>query len=236
VRHHFGSGADRHAMIYIEDTTQLRSAFPIRRRALLGTAGLGILAPAGFAAADDISDAAVPIQGLYDALLSVMKAGRTTPFPRRFEMLAPAVDRTLDLALILRTAVGPRWVSATPEQQSALQHAFRSYTIVTYVANFDDYTGQRFEVLPESRDAGNGDQIVHTRFVPLSGDPRVIDYVVRQTEGTWKAVDVLLDGTISRVAVLRSEFRHILADGGFQALITNLQQKVSDLSDNTVTG
>ena len=116
-----------------------------------------------------------------------------------------------------------------------MQSAFRAYTIATYVAKFDDYSGDRFEVLAESRDAGNGDTIVQTRFVPSSGDPRVIDYVMRQTNGIWKAVDVLLDGTISRVAVLHSEFRHILAEGGLQALLTNLRHKVADLSDATIT-
>jgi phospholipid transport system substrate-binding protein len=222
-------------MINIQNTTSLLSAFPIRRRALLWTAGLGILAAPGLLAADDIPDAAVPIQALCDALLVVMKAGRSTPFPQRFAMLAPAVDRSFDLAGILQVAVGPRWGSAAPEQQSALQSAFRAYTIATYVAKFDDYSGDRFEVLPESRDAGNGDTIVQTRFVPSSGDPRVIDYVMRQTNGIWKAVDVLLDGTISRVAVLHSEFRHILAEGGLQALLTNLRHKVADLSDATIT-
>jgi phospholipid transport system substrate-binding protein len=59
---------------------------------------------------------------------------------------------------------------------------------------------------------------------------------MRQTDGSWKAGDVLLDGTISRVAILRSEFRHILAAGGFEALLTNLRKKVADLSGGTITG
>jgi phospholipid transport system substrate-binding protein len=225
-----------YAMLEIETSTRPLSAISIRRRFLLLTAGLGILAAPGFAVADGIPDAAVPIQGLCDALLTIMKAGRTTPFPQRFATLAPTVDRALDLPYILQEAVGPRWTSATPEQQSELEPAFRTYTIATYVANFDDYSGDRFEVSPELREAANGDQIVHTRFVPPSGDARVIDYVMRQTDGSWKAADVLLDGTISRVAVLRSEFRHILAEGGFEALLTNLRKKVADLSGGTITG
>lgn len=223
-------------MIEIETSTRPLSAISIRRRFLLLTAGLGTLTASGFAVADGIPDAAVPIQGFCDALLTIMKAGRTTPFPQRFSKLAPAADSALDLPYILQEAVGPRLTSATPEQRSDLQPAFRSYTIAIYVANFDDYSGDRFEVSPELREAANGDQIVHTRFLPPSGDARVIDYVMRQTDGSWKAGDVLLDGTISRVAVLRSEFRHILAEGGFEALLSNLRKKVVDLSDGTITG
>jgi phospholipid transport system substrate-binding protein len=222
-------------IFHIETMMRHVPALSIRRRSLLRTAGLGILAVPGFAVADDIPGAAVPIQGLCDALLVIMKAGRTTPFPQRFAMLAPAVDRALDLPFILQEAVGLHSTPPTPEQLSELLRAFRSYTIATYVANFDQYSGDRFEVAPELRDAGNGDEIVHTRYIPPSGDPRTIDYVMRQTNGSWKAVDVLLDGTISRAAVLRSEFRRILSEGGFQALVTDVRKKIADLSGGTIT-
>ena len=36
---------------------------------------------------------------------------------------------------------------------------------------------------------------------------------MRDDNGVWRAVDVLLDGSISRVAVQRSDFRKILANG-----------------------
>ena len=44
------------------------------------------------------------------------------------------------------------------------------------------------------------------------------------------AVDVLADGSISRVAVQRSDFRRLVARGGAQALIDSLNQKTADLS------
>jgi phospholipid transport system substrate-binding protein len=220
-------------MIQIETATRIVSATPVPRRTLLVAAGLGILAAPGSAGADTLPDAAVPIQGMCDALLTIMKAGRGTSFTQRFEMLAPAVDRALDLPIILRVAVGPRWGESTPEQQLNLLSAFRSYTIATYVANFDKYSNDKFEISPELRALGNGEQIVHTTFVPESGDTHVIDYVTHQTDGAWKAVDVLLDGTISRVAVLRSDFRHLLVEGGFQALLVDLRQKSADLLGTT---
>jgi len=41
---------------------------------------------------------------------------------------------------------------------------------------------------------------------------------------------VLMDGSISRVAVQRSDFRGLLGQGGAADLIASLQRKVSDLS------
>jgi phospholipid transport system substrate-binding protein len=43
-------------------------------------------------------------------------------------------------------------------------------------------------------------------------------------------VDVLAAGSISRVAVQRSDFRHLLSNGGGDALVASLQRKTSDLS------
>jgi phospholipid transport system substrate-binding protein len=56
----------------------------------------------------------------------------------------------------------------------------------------------------------------------------------RQGSG-WKAVDVLADGSISRVAVQRSDFRRLVSRGGAQALIESLNQKTSDLSGGALT-
>ena len=53
---------------------------------------------------------------------------------------------------------------------------------------------------------------------------------MRQTPSGWKAVDVLADGAISRVAVQRSDFRTVLAGGGGAALVAKLERKVADLS------
>ena len=53
---------------------------------------------------------------------------------------------------------------------------------------------------------------------------------MKRMPGEWKAVDVLADGSISRVAVQRSDFRSLLASGGAPALLGSLQRKVSDLS------
>ena len=57
-----------------------------------------------------------PIQTLYDSLLSVMKAGPATPFAQRYEMLAPPVDRALDMPTILQVSVGLAWNELPAEQ------------------------------------------------------------------------------------------------------------------------
>jgi phospholipid transport system substrate-binding protein len=148
-------------------------------------------------------------------------------------MLAPVLRAALDLPTILRVSVGPGWADLPQPQQVSLLAAFESFTIVSYAANFDTYSGERFDVLPDLRSAGS-DQIVQTLLVPTSGASIPLDYVMRQEGGLWKAVDVLLDGAISRVAVQRSDFRSLLRPGDASALTESLQRKVKDLSAGTM--
>lgn len=188
----------------------------------------------GRAAAD--AAAAAPIQRLCDGLLDVMKAGGTTPFQQRFATLEPVIDSVFNLPAILQVSIGPAWSAIPPDQQAALLAAFRRYTIASYVSNFDKYTGQHFNVLPETKSLANGEQVVQTRIVSSSGESHQLDYVMRQDGGAWRAVDVLADGSISRVAVQRSDFRRLLATGGGPALVASLQRKTADLSGGALPG
>ncbi|HET6308063.1 MAG TPA: ABC transporter substrate-binding protein, partial [Rhodopila sp.] len=120
-----------------------------------------------------------------------------------------------------------------PAVQGRLLDVFRRFTVATYVANFSKYDGEQFQILPGARDSGS-DRIVPTEIVSGSGDRVRMDYVMRADSGTWRAVDVLLEGSISRVAVQRSDFRKILESGDADGLITSLRRKIVDLSDGAL--
>jgi phospholipid transport system substrate-binding protein len=206
----------------------------LSRRGLL----FGMTAAAFIAASPARSDQADiafdrPLRALYDGLEAAMKAGTSTPFARRFDALAPVVDEVFDLETVLKVSVGLRWESMDPEVRTRLLTAFRRFTVATYVANFDKYDGERFKVLPGSRGSGS-DRVVGTEIVSLDGQHLRLDYVMRDGNGTWRAVDVLLEGSISRVAVQRSDFRKILTSGDAEALIASLRRKINDLSDGAL--
>ncbi len=198
------------------------------RRIFLTAAALLAARPA---LAADTPDA--PIRALLAALLASMKAGAAAPFSQRYAKLAAPVEQAFDLSATLQATVGPRWSGFTPAQQSQLLDAFRAFTIARYTENFEEFAGEKLEVLPDTRVAG-ADQIVPTQIVPARGDTIRIDYVMRQTAQGWRAVDVLLNGTISQVAVQRSDFRALLTSGGPDALIASLRQKTAALSGRTL--
>ena len=202
---------------------------PVRRRGLLSLLAAGVVAWPLTSRAADLAEVSQPIVALNAGLLQIMKAGRKVAFPQRFDMLAPIVDRSFDLPGILRTSVGQAWTKMTDPERTDLLTVFRQYTVASWVANFDEFQGERFDVLPDLRAVGT-DEVVATRFIPTSGDATRLDYVMRQSDTGWRAIDVLYNGTISNVVKQRSDFRGPLADGGAAQLIASLKKKVMDLS------
>lgn len=178
-----------------------------------------------------VAEAAAPIQSLDQALIGAMKAGKSVPFSQRYATLAPVIERTFDLPAILKASVGLRWASLNQVEQQQLLAAFRKFTVATYAANFNQFGGERIELSQDSRTIGT-DQVVGTRIVSGS-ESTPIDYVMHQTADGWRVIDVLLNGSISQVAVNRSDWRALLTSGA-GPLIDSLQRRVATLSGGTI--
>ncbi len=206
----------------------------VTRRGLMAGSLSALLVPS-LALAQSPATAPAVITRFYAVLEQVMKDGRKTPFPQRFQLLAPAVDQAFDLAGILRVSVGAYWTSLPPAEQQQLLTEFRAFTVASYISNFHSYKNRVLTVFPTTRAVGS-QQVVKTTIQKPHRDAVRIDYVMRNEASGWKVVDVLLDGTISRVATQRSDFSSYVSQGNASRLITLLKRKVSTLSDGAMAG
>jgi phospholipid transport system substrate-binding protein len=181
------------------------------------------------------SGPAQPIADLNAGLIAIMHAGRAKSFADRAAMLRPVVEKAFDLKYLARSSVGSsRWGALPADQQNTLLEIFTQFTVASYVANFDDFNGEKFIIDPDSRKVEN-DVVVPTRIVATNGDVTKLDYVMRNTDAGWRVVDILLDGAISRVAVTRSDFRALIEPGDASKLIDSLRSKVAKLSAGTAS-
>ena len=213
-----------------------RGIRPVGRRDLLGSAATAFVAaiPLRLACAQAAGDASAttPVEQLDNALLAAMKAGGITPFDDRYRALAPVIERVFDLDAVLAASIGLSWATLPAEQKAALT-AFRRYTVSSYATSFNSYNGQSFQVSPTVRALGSDRVVVNSRLLRTDGSSLALDYVMRRGAAGWQAVDVLTDGSISRVAVQRSDFRGLLSSGGTPALVAGLEHKVANLSGGT---
>jgi len=184
----------------------------------------------GLAARADTPEAA-PITALDSALIAVMKAGSANAsFQSRYDQLDPAVKQALNLGVILQNSVGVEWATIPAAQQQQLETVFEEFTVASYVNGFGSYGGQQFQLLPAERTLG-AKKIVETQIVPGDGSPPTrLDYVMAQTASGWQATDVLLNGTISKVAIQSSDFSSLVNSGDASQLIAALQSKIATLS------
>jgi len=182
--------------------------------------GVGLFTQGAVAVADPQD----PVRNFYGVLQSTMQQGRVLGESGRYARLAPVVDRTFDIPYMTRLAIGPAWNSLSPAQQQQLAAAFAHYVGATYADRFDSYSGEQLQVTGE-RPFG-GDFMVQTRIVKSNGETTRLDYLMRQDGGSWQISDVYLDGTISQLAVHRSEFHSILRREGIDGLVMALNRKV----------
>jgi phospholipid transport system substrate-binding protein len=176
-------------------------------------------------AAADTDPAAQAVQSFYDTLVDTMKHGKELGIKGRYEKLKPAVEQAYDIADMTKFVVGPSWTTLSADDQKALEAAWERMTIASYAKNFDDYSGEKFTVDPTTT-AVNADKRVTSKLV--TGNQTIpFNYRMRQVGGSWKILDVYLNGSISELATRRSDFGATVASGGAPALI----KKINDLSD-----
>jgi phospholipid transport system substrate-binding protein len=201
----------------------------MRRRTALAMIGLLAVPCAARAAVPTDPSPSAPIAALNAGLLQVMQSGPNTTFAARMAIMSPVVEHAFDLKLILQNSVGPsKWATISETDKAELIDVFTQFTIASYVANFKSYSGEKFVISPDLRHVGQ-DVVVQTRIIPTNGETTRLDYVMRETDSGWHVVDILLDGSISRVAVTRSDFRSLLSQGDATKLIDSLRSKVASL-------
>jgi phospholipid transport system substrate-binding protein len=171
------------------------------------------------------------IQSFYNVLLDTMKHGPQLGMQGRYRALEPAVDAAFDVPAMIQFIVGPSWANMSAQDRSALTTAFRRMTVANYAANFAKFDGEQFNVSPNVQERGP-DKIVQTTLVPQGDKPVPLIYRMRDTAGSWKIIDVFLEGYVSELATRRSDFAATLAGGGAPALIA----KINQLSDSVLNG
>ena len=199
---------------------------PVRKAVGLAVMiGLATLPYRGHAATASGGDT---VQGLYEALLSTMKNGRTLGQSGRFTQLEPVILRSFDVASMARLSVGPSWASLTEGQRQQTTESYGRYISAIYADRFDSYAGQKLEVTGE-QSAPFG-IMVTSQIIKANGEPVKVDYMMRRNGDSWLISDIYLDSAISEVATRRSEFAAILKKDGIDGLIAALNRKADILT------
>lgn len=155
---------------------------------------------------------------------------------RTFRAFGAALEQIYDFRRMIEVATGSHWASADETMRSQLTEAFARFSTLNYATRFAGYAGETFTVTGESPGL-RSTKIVSTvidrgkEAKLAAGDAQTvsINYVLAEIDGGWRIIDVLLNESISELAVRRSEYSRILRDGGPERLITVLNTKSDEL-------
>lgn len=167
------------------------------------------------------------VRNFYGVLLDIMQHAAPLGPKGRYQKLEPVVRGTFDVPFMARLSVGPTWRSLTPEQKRRAVQAYSRYIAAIYASRFDDYAGEKFEVLGQQQ-IKHG-TLIKTHIVKSNGEPVAINYVVHDNDNAWQIRDIYLSGSISELATRRSDFANILRTSGIDGLIDSLNKKADDL-------
>jgi phospholipid transport system substrate-binding protein len=193
-----------------------------RVRALLG-AVTAIVAVVSIAA---LASAAEPprsvIQRTIDEVLAILRDKSRGDDQRRKDLEVIARDR-FDFVTMSKLVMATNWKKLSPEQQTEFVDQFTRFLANDYGKRIDRYHQEEVQITGEQPEA-RGDHTIKTKIVGGDNDGALVDYRLRQKDGNWLIIDVVVEG-ISLVANYRDQFREVANQGGPVVVIEKLKQK-----------
>ncbi len=148
-----------------------------------------------------------------------IQAGDTN---RITQLVDTKVMPSVNFEVATRSAVGPAWRGASPEQRSQLMAEFKTLLLRLYSGALSQVGDQTVNVT-KTVPAGN-DQVVVQTEVRGSGEPIKLDYRLLKGGADWKIIDVNVGG-IWLVQNYRSQFAGEITKGGVDGLIKTMAER-----------
>jgi len=189
---------------------------------------LALLAISPARAQDAETAAAVAVvQTLNDGLQAEMNGPVGASFEERYALLQPLMSQSFDYPYMARVAAGRYWAGFTPQEQAEYAQLFERVSIAAAASRFKSKPGSAFAI-GGTREAQEGRRYVETTLTVPGRDPLKIAYLLQQdAAGTWKAVDLFYNGTVSELATKRSEYTSVLKQEGLAVLLSKLAAKAA---------
>ena len=172
------------------------------------------------------------VERFHEVLIDMMKKSNEMTFDERVAYLMPVMDQSFDLDFMSSKSVGRQWKQLPAADQQAWRDKFSELTISNYAGRFVDYSGEMFSTVgqePAARDT----VMVLTRLDVPGDQPVDMNYRLRETRDGWRIIDIYLKGTVSELALRRSEYSSTLKRDGFAKLAEAIDKKIADLRDES---
>ena len=150
----------------------------------------------------------------------------------RVKRMRALLAEAFDVKAISKFVLGIYWRRTTEDQRAEFLKLYKTVVSHSYAGLFKKYTGETFEVIRQVSVAGGG-SIVYGRIKRMNGPPVAIELQVVKKSGTYKAVDIKIEG-VSMPLTHRKEYSSVLRRnrGNVAGLLKVLRKRASILEDS----
>ena len=186
---------------------------------LLLVLGLGTAHAAATAPDVVVKDGTNKMRELIAANHKEYNANKPLFYSKVDEVLVPLFD----VKYISQLVLGKNWKTATPEQRTRFQAAFKNALIRNYadalLENYDsvEVTFQPVRVSPDATDA-----TVKCTLLRKNGPPVAVAFAMREVSNEWKIYDTTIEN-LSLVTSIRSQYAVEVQKNGLEALIKRVE-------------
>ncbi len=190
-------------------------------KALAATLGLvfGTQAIAAKAPDETLKLAVAEIQTLLDQNEAKYKADKAS----YFQMVDQKIVPHFDLPYIARGVLARNWKTATPDERSRFQSAFKNMLIRSYAdAMLENHDSVKAEWKPVRLAAGATDAVVNSSIIRNGKPPIAIGFSVHLVNDEWKIYDISVEN-LSLVQNFRDQFNAQLKKAPLAEVIAKME-------------
>lgn len=157
-----------------------------------------------------------------DEVLSI--SNRSSTQSGLAQSVRPVLQKHISFETMTRRAVGVGWKQFSADQQKKATQLFTTLVIRTYSSKYTP--GEKAEVNYKNATTPAAGRVDVPTDLVYRGSRYNVIYRMEQVDGTWRIVDVVIEG-VSMVANYRAQLDVTFKKGGAAAVVSSLEQSVS---------
>lgn len=192
---------------------------------------LGSGATPGWAQASTEAEIRQMLEERDEQIKSILRGTKDYTLEQR-SRLKELINGVIDFRAMAKTALGPHWDDLNEEEQDEYVSVFREVVRAQSMSDLDVYNSK---VTYDQIDVQGDSAFVRTQ-TEYESRKTPVEYVLKRRDGTWRAVDIIVDDVSTAEGYARS-FQTVVRKRGFEALMESLRRKRKEVtSENGTSG
>ena len=189
---------------------------------LLVASAIGLAATATPSAVHAAETPTAVVEQITSRVIAILADPATSADDKRHRV-EDVVYANIDFETLSRLVLARNWSRFTEPQQAEFMKQFKEHLAMTYGRNVENYKNEKVTITG-SREETKSDWTVKTKILRGGPGDILVDYRLRQRDGSWRIIDVIIEG-VSLVSNFRSQFQDVVSGGGPEHLIALLREK-----------